>query len=217
MSEVARGVLVGVVMEIGAARRLSERIRLTAHSARENLARLQVLVQEAQAGQAHMALGYASWTAYLADVFGEEPLRLPRDQRQELVGYLAGEGMSVRAIAPIVGASKSAVDRDRQVSQNGTPAPQTPASIISPGEPVSRDVGAGQPVNTETGEVSDDYPEAPTAHRPGSGEGPKPSPAVGQGGPVTARPTVTGRAGKTMRFIRVNSPAGGLVPIPDPH
>lgn len=25
------------------------------------------------------------------------------------------------------------------------------------------------------------------------------------------------RAGKTMRFIRVNSPAGGLVPIPDPH
>jgi len=25
------------------------------------------------------------------------------------------------------------------------------------------------------------------------------------------------RAGRTMRFIRVNSPAGGLVPIPDPH
>ncbi len=120
MSEVAV-----IVMEIGAARRLSERIRLTAHSARENLARLQVLVQEARAGQAHVALGYASWTAYLADVFGEEPLRLPRDQRQELVGYLAGEGMSTRAIAPIVGISQSAVDRDVQVTRHGSPEPET--------------------------------------------------------------------------------------------
>lgn len=130
MSDLARGVLVGVVMEIGAARRLSERIRLTAHSARENLARLQVLVQEAQAGQAHVALGYASWTAYLADVFGEEPLRLPRDQRQELVGYLAGEGMSVRAISAVVDLPKSTVAdtlnrgvRDRTPEPSETPAP----------------------------------------------------------------------------------------------
>ena len=95
-----------VRLDEGQARRLTERIRLTAHSARESLTRLRDLVDEAQRAEVHVTLGYASWTAYLADVFGEEPMRLPRDQRQELVGYLAGEGMSTRAIAPIVGVSQ---------------------------------------------------------------------------------------------------------------
>lgn len=96
------------------ARRLTERIRLTAHSARESIEKLHALVDEAKAGNAHLALGYASWTAYLSDVLGDEPLRLARDQRQELVGFLAGEGMSSRAIAPIVGVT------DRQVRTDMT-------------------------------------------------------------------------------------------------
>ena len=107
------------------ARRLTERIRLTAHSARDSIEKLHVLVAEAKDGNAHEALGYASWTAYLADVLGEEPLRLARDQRQELVGYLSGEGMSTRAIAPIVGVSKSTV-------QNWTDeTPTRPATVTS--------------------------------------------------------------------------------------
>ena len=107
------------------ARRLTERIRLTAHSARESIEKLHALVDEAKAGNAHIALGYSSWTAYLADVMGEEPLRLARDQRQELVGFLAGEGMSTRAIAPIVGVSQSSIRDDlKQVSSNHSPAPE---------------------------------------------------------------------------------------------
>ena len=66
----------------GDARRLTERIRLTAMSIRDGVEKLQRLVSEAQAGSAHLVLGYASWTAYLADVFGDEPLRLPRDERR---------------------------------------------------------------------------------------------------------------------------------------
>jgi hypothetical protein len=109
------------------ARRLTERIRLTAHSARESIEKLHSLVDEAKAGNAHLALGFASWTAYLAEVLGEEPLRLARDQRQELVGFLAGEGMSTRAIAPIVGASDETVRRDilagaTNVAPEGEPA-----------------------------------------------------------------------------------------------
>jgi hypothetical protein len=96
-AEVAR-----LVMPADDARRLTERIRYSALAVRDGMEKLQTLVEEAQAGQAHVALGYKSWTAYLADTLGHEPLRLPRDQRQELVGYLAGEGMSTRAIAPIV-------------------------------------------------------------------------------------------------------------------
>ncbi|HET8536111.1 MAG TPA: hypothetical protein VFL73_02925, partial [Solirubrobacteraceae bacterium] len=71
-------------------------------------------------------------------MLSEEPLRLARDQRRELVDYLANEGLSTRAIAPIVGITKSEAHRDLQVSRRGTPDPQ----------PL---------VNTETGEVSDDY------------------------------------------------------------
>lgn len=100
------------------ARRLTERIRLTAHSARESIEKLHVLVDQAKDGNAHLALGFQSWTAYLSEVLGEEPLRLARDQRQELVGYLAGEGMSTRAIAPIVGASIGQVHADKQVFRN---------------------------------------------------------------------------------------------------
>jgi hypothetical protein len=115
------------MLSVDDARRLTERIRLTAHSARESIEKLHVLVDQAKAGNAHLALGYQSWTAYLSEVLGEEPLRLARDQRQELVGYLAGEGMSTRAIAPIVGVKQPQVVKDlaeqRQVIPTESPAP----------------------------------------------------------------------------------------------
>lgn len=98
-----------------AARRLTERIKIQARVSKDSLAKLQRLVEQARVGGAHVVLGFSSWTAYLADLFAEEPLRLAREQRQEIVGYLAGEGMSTRAIAPIVGASVGQVHADRQV------------------------------------------------------------------------------------------------------
>lgn len=106
-----------------AARRITERIRRKALTIRDNLEGLQRLVEEAKAGNVHQVLGYPSWTAYLSETLGSEPLRLPRDQRQELVGYLAGEGMSSRAIAPIAGVSQQQVVRDRQVTHEVSPAP----------------------------------------------------------------------------------------------
>lgn len=107
-----------VTMDADAARRLTERIRLTAQTFAESRDRLMELVGEAKAGNAHLALGYDSWTAYLADVLGEEPLRLARDDRRELVGALSAEGMSTRAIAPIVGVNHSTVVRDLPTGAN---------------------------------------------------------------------------------------------------
>lgn len=78
---------------------------------------------EAKAGNAHLALGYASWTAYLSEVLGEEPMRLARGERQEMVQMLSAEGMSTRAIAPIVGASNFTVSKDLQGARNLTPEP----------------------------------------------------------------------------------------------
>ena len=99
-------------MDADAARRLTERIRIAATNYTEAKAKVLALVDEAKAGAAHIALGYKSWTAYLSDVLSDEPLRLARDDRRELVTRLADEGMSTRAIAPIVGADHVTVSRD---------------------------------------------------------------------------------------------------------
>lgn len=148
-----------IVMPADDARRLTERIRYSALAVRDGMEKLQALVEEAQAGQAHVALGYKSWTAYLADTLGQEPLRLPRDQRQELVGYLAGEGMSTRAIAPIVGVSHEQVRQDTSTVKNLTvEQPATVTSLDGRQRPASRPSAV---VDVETGEV----PPAPAQDR----------------------------------------------------
>ncbi len=83
-----------VLMDESAARRLDGRIRRMAGSVRDQLETLYKLISEAKVGAAHSALGFASWTAYVADVFAAAPLHLEREQRRELVGYLDSEGMS---------------------------------------------------------------------------------------------------------------------------
>lgn len=61
---------------------------------------------------------------------------------QELIGYLAGEGLSTRAIAPIVGVAHKTVARDLEAPvSNDTPAPGSPVeksitvAPVTPGEP----------------------------------------------------------------------------------
>lgn len=105
------------------ATQLTEKIRITAHNYADARQKLQGYVAEAKAGNAHLSLGYASWTAYLADVLGEEPMRLARGERQEMVQMLSAEGMSTRAIAPIVGAHHDTVASDLKVAHVGNPTP----------------------------------------------------------------------------------------------
>lgn len=128
------------VMTEAEASRITEDIRHTAKSFTEYRARLMDAVDKAKAGNAHLALGYASWTAYLSEVLGEEPMRLARAERQDMVRMLSDEGMSTRAIAPIVGSSFKTVANDRGAGvQNYTPETA----------PVN--------VNTETGEIRSDF------------------------------------------------------------
>lgn len=103
-----------------AAKRLDQGIRLIVGTVRDSIEKLQDKVHDAKAGHIHIALGFSSWTAYLADVFGDQPLVLEKDERRELVEFLSGEGMSTRAIAPVVGASKDTVHRDLATVSNET-------------------------------------------------------------------------------------------------
>ncbi|MBK0420390.1 hypothetical protein JD276_15280 [Leucobacter sp. CSA1] len=106
-------------LDVEAAQRRAERIRFHATNANEAMRSLQKLVHQARELEDHVTLGYASWPAYIQDLFGDEPLRLARDVRRELVAELAEAGMSTRAIAPIVGVSKSQVAADIEVSSSG--------------------------------------------------------------------------------------------------
>lgn len=101
-----------IALEVESARRLTERIRLIAQNVADNVTKLRELVQEAKDSEVHRALGFSSWTAYIQDVFGDEPLRLARDVRRELVAELSAQGMSTRAIAPILGVDHKTVHND---------------------------------------------------------------------------------------------------------
>jgi len=110
-------------LDVAAATRLDKRIRLMASTVRENLAKIAELVDEAKAGQVHVALGFASWTAYLSDALGGQ-LELGTEDRRAVVELLAGGGMSNRAIAAAVGVTEGTVRNDK-VRSDYAPEPVT--------------------------------------------------------------------------------------------
>jgi len=93
------------------AMRLDKRIRLMVGQFGSNLTKLRALLELARAGQAHTALGYASWTAYVADVGSQ--LQITPEMRPDVVGLLASAGMSTRAIAEVTGVSQSTIWREQ--------------------------------------------------------------------------------------------------------
>lgn len=101
-----------------------------------HLSTLNAQIRRLYAGQAHVALGYASWDAYMATEFGDAQDRLTRADMSMLhVSLTRGEGgLSVRAVAAVTGASKATVARDAsadradEVSQDETP--DTGAKVI---------------------------------------------------------------------------------------
>lgn len=138
--------------DLSAARRRAERIRMLTLSVTENMTKLRDLVREAKASADHLALGYPSWTAYLADLFGDEPLRLARDVRRELVAELAAQGMSTRAIAPIVGVDQTTVARD--IAREADASPEVLVLAETPALEEPPLVG----YDPATGELIDDTP-----------------------------------------------------------
>lgn len=146
------------------ARKITERLRLQATNYAEAREKVIATLIEARDGGASALLGYASWTAYMAEVFGDAPLRLERDARQELVAELAAEGMSTRAIAPIVGVDNATVHRDLGRVASATPEHQPfgesrpftdeeVADIVASEPDVSGlnvDVGAGEVIEPRT-------------------------------------------------------------------
>lgn len=80
------------------------------------------LITEAYSSRAWAALGYSSWDDYCTREFGTSRLRLPREERQEVVSSLREQGLSLRAIAAATGDSEPTVRRALAGASNDAPA-----------------------------------------------------------------------------------------------
>lgn len=99
-----------VPLSEGKARVLDKRIRQASIRVADESANLLDLLEEAAVGQAHIALGFASWTAYVKDAVSITPT--DDNERKALVSLMSGKGMSQRAIADVVGVNQATVSRD---------------------------------------------------------------------------------------------------------
>ncbi|MFC9995834.1 hypothetical protein [Nocardia sp. NPDC127526] len=94
-----------MIIERVAARELTDQIRAGADA-------LWQLVAQAYVNRAWQALGYCSWDDYCTREFGDCRIRLPREERQEIVASLREVGMSTRAIAAATGVARGTVLKD---------------------------------------------------------------------------------------------------------
>ena len=108
-------------------------IAITASQARELTDRIKVgveaiweLVKQAYQARAWVALGYDSWDDYCTREFGTSRIRLPREERQEVVASMREIGMSTRAIASATGDSPRTVRR--AIDSGGAFAPPAPVT-----------------------------------------------------------------------------------------
>lgn len=106
-----------VVISAADARELTDRIRVGVEAIWE-------LVKQAFQSRAWAALGYDSWDDYCTREFGTSRIRLPREERQEVVASMREIGMSTRAIASATGVSDGTVRNSLKAgAQNYAPAP----------------------------------------------------------------------------------------------
>lgn len=136
-----------------AARRLTDKIKVGVEGVWH-------LIEEAYTSRAWAALGYSSWDDYCTREFGTSRLRLPREDRPEVVASLRESGLSLRAIASATGYSEPTVRRSLAGASNDAPAPHA-AEAEDAEESAPR---ANDPVSAETitGTDGKTYPAART-------------------------------------------------------
>ena len=91
------------------ARELTDRIRVGVEAVWE-------LVKQAYQSRAWAVLGYESWDDYCTREFGTSRIKLPREERQEVVSSMREIGMGTRAIAAPRGSARKRSAGTPQVS-----------------------------------------------------------------------------------------------------
>lgn len=97
------------------ARHLTDRIKIAVEGTWQ-------LITEAYTTRAYLALGYRNWDDYCTREFGTARLRLPREERSEVVASLRESGLSIPAIVSATGYGYGTVQRELSAGYpNGQP------------------------------------------------------------------------------------------------
>lgn len=110
-------------LSVSKAKALDKKIRAASIEVADNTAALLDLLEAAAVGQIHVALGYDNWAAYIKDAVNISPTNT--DERRALVSMMEGKGLSQRAIAAVLGVSKTTVVRDQAESPGPNGPPDT--------------------------------------------------------------------------------------------
>lgn len=158
------------VIDPAAARLLTDRIKIGVEAVWE-------LITQAYTQRAWSALGYQSWDDYCTREFGTTRIRLPREERAEVVASLRDSGLSERAIASATGMGKGTVHRELSGGPNGAPGEPLPDNYMdAPG-------GVTDSTPGQTDRVADALARAKAAsgEQPAA-EPPAPKPVIGLDG-----------------------------------
>lgn len=105
-----------------------QELELSASRARDRAERIRTalnvswqLVKDAYVDRDWLALGYASWDEYCTGEFSEFRIKLPREERQEVVSSMREIGMSYRAIGAAMGIDPMTARADVRGVENSTP------------------------------------------------------------------------------------------------
>lgn len=88
-----------------------------------------IKIKEAYDGRAWVALGYESWDVYCIKEFGACQLRIPREERPDMVRSLREAGLSIRAIASATRTGKQTVQDDLAATATVLGKDSSPATI----------------------------------------------------------------------------------------
>jgi hypothetical protein len=127
-------------MDAYAARKLTDQIKRDVNALWSNIV-------AAYLGRADIALGYGSWDEYTIVEFKSlRGLRMPREERTEVVHSLRHAGLPVRAIASATGLGVGTVHREIAADQtepavpNGTPDEPIKAEVVDE-DPIAAVIG----------------------------------------------------------------------------
>jgi hypothetical protein len=174
---------VDAVTDLGAdeARELTDQIRT-------GLGTLRELITRAYLGRAWIALGYESWDAYCIREFETSWLRVPREERPEMVTSLRHAGLSIRAIASATGAGVGTIHREIEAGAaaralgvpSGTPAESVDEEQIGDADQIAEELIAADRIAAEPAPIIGTDRKT---YRPQRKPAPKPEPIPMQGRP----------------------------------
>ncbi len=204
--------------EESAARQITDQIKTAVEGAWN-------LIREAYTSRAWAALGYDSWDGYCSAEFGTSRLRLPREERQEIVGSLRDAGLSVRAIAAATGLGVGTVHAASAGVQNRTPAPVTgiDGKSYAPTQPPrSEPAPVPEPVASSDADLLSGRDWAPAVARQGPVARPESSPVPSDDSLLAAierdKPGATAEVNRARTRARWSRAMAGLsdIPLQDP-